>query len=164
MILSDNAYNAGFSVYTYLFKFRTNFTDFKLEKSVLKSVMNMTKFELIFEVVIRYLRPQGGEDIDFEELALFSLGLDDLGVKIFRYLKEKGIATVEEIASTLGANEEDVVNKLDYMYSLGIIDHLGRGYIHRWSLPEAIRRNVIRRITEILEKIAKLAEGGFDER
>jgi len=123
----------------------------------------MAKFEMIFEISIKYLRPHDKENVDFEELALFSLGLDDLGVRIYKYLKEKKIVTIEEILSTLQVNEDEIIDRLDYMYSLGIIDHLGRGYIYRWPLHEAIRRKVAKRIEELLERIARLAEGRTNE-
>lgn len=116
-------------------------------------------FEELLEIRILYLRPKEEGNVDYERLALLSLGLDELGVQIYRHLREKKILTVEDVSRRLQLNESEIINRLDYMYSIGLIDHLGRGYILRKPLHEAIRTDVTRRVCEILEKIASCAEG-----
>lgn len=113
-------------------------------------------FESLFEIEIKYLRPKT-ENFDRETLALVSLGLDELAVRIYREIKKRREAIPEDITEGLGAPLDTVVDRLDYMYSIGLLDKLGRAYIYDMDLRSAIRTRVFRRIKELLEKIAEIA-------
>jgi len=121
--------------------------------------MDENDYEVIFETKIRYIRPKS-KDIDRMELALASLSVDPDGIRIYRYMEEKKMVTPEELESSLGLGMDTILEKLDYMYSLGLIDKLGKAYIINMSLSKAIRKRTARRITDILEYIAGLLEGG----
>jgi len=116
------------------------------------------EYEVLFETTIRYVRPKSG-NIDAVRMALFSLSVDDVGVQIYKYLSERKMATPEEISRELKLSEDEVIARLDYLYSLGLIDKLGRAYSCDASLAEAIRRRTSKRILGILRRLAEMLEG-----
>ena len=122
----------------------------------------MSDFEVIFQITIKYLKKS--DNADPIEYALSSLGLDDTAIKVYKALSEVNISTPEELGQKLGLDIETIIEKLDNMYSLGLIDKLGRAYIKDMDLPAAIRSRVKKRIEHLLNFIAKVAEGVSDER
>mgnify|MGYP000265222892 CR=1 FL=1 len=124
--------------------------------------MDEEDFEVIFETRIRYVRPKSG-DVDKISLVLSSLSIDDVGIRIYKYMCNKKLVTPEELIDALGLDADTVLERLDYMYSLGLIDKLGKAYIVDMPLSRAIRKKTSQRITEILEHLARILNGGGDE-
>jgi len=121
--------------------------------------MSEEPYEVIFEAKIRYVRPRKFGSVDTLELVLYALSVDEMGRDIYRYLMEKRLATPEEIAEALDREVVEVQDRLDYMYSMGLIDKLGKAYMHNESLATAIRRRTSKRIVEILDHLADMLEG-----
>ena len=126
--------------------------------------MSEEPFEIIFEATIRYVRPKNSE-VDPINVVLFALSVSDDGIKIYRYLRDNRIATPEEIANKLNMELTKVQDELDYLYSIGLVDKLGKAYICDMPLSYAIKRRTSRRVTDILNYLADLLEkhGGGDE-
>ncbi|MEX0568878.1 MAG: hypothetical protein Q6363_006935, partial [Candidatus Njordarchaeota archaeon] len=97
-------------------------------------------------------------NIDGVSLALYSLDIDDIGIRIYKYLSEVRAATPEEISEKVGVPLEETIARLDYMYSLGIIDKLGKAFICETELSNAIKNNTAKRILGILKYIANFLE------
>jgi len=119
-------------------------------------------FEVIFETRIRYLRPKS-ENVDKVSLVLSSLAVDDVGVRIYKYMCNKKLVTPEELSNAMGIDIEAVLDRLDYMYSLGLIDKLGKAYIVNMPLSKAIRKRTSQRVVEILEHLASILNGEKNE-
>ncbi len=119
--------------------------------------MGDEQFEVIFEATIRYIRLRN-EDVDPISAVLYALSVSDTGARIYRYLRENKMATPEEIAEKLNMDPSRVQDELDYLYSIGLLDKLGKAYICDMSLSKAIRRRTSRRVIEILNYLADLLE------
>ncbi len=116
-------------------------------------------YEVIFEFRIRLLRPKPakGSELDW---ALLSLGIDDLGAKIYKLLLKSEALTFDEIVSHVNEKSEKVMESLDVLYSLGLIDKLGNTYFVSKDLSSSIRTRTMRILQKVLDDIAKTVEHG----
>ena len=119
--------------------------------------MEEKPFEIIFEATIRYIRLKD-QNVDPINAVLFALSVSEIGARIYKYLRDNKMATPEEIANKLNIELEKVQDELDYLYSIGLVDKLGKAYICDMSLSRAIKRRTSRRVTDILNYLADLLE------
>ena len=117
-------------------------------------------FEVLFEVRIRLMKKPTSLNAEEDKIRfiLKSLAVSDDGVDIYLYLKKHGISTPEDISKNLGKPLENVIENLDYLYSLGLIEKLGRGYFIEKDISVALRRNTVKKITDILDRLAEILE------
>ena len=120
------------------------------------------EFEVYAEWIIRRLRELDPKSADAEKIikwVLYSLGVKDIGVKIYLYLREKRRATTTEIAEKFSISPATARRYLEQLHSLGLVDYIGREYhITREDLSGSIREILIPRIRRVLNFIADVAE------
>jgi len=114
------------------------------------------RFESIFEFKIRLLRPrpEKGEEINW---VLKSLGVDDIGIKIYNLLMNKEGLTTDEILSEIGEEEDKVLSALDMLYSIGVVEKLGSAYFVEHNLSDALRTKTLKILSKILNELSKIA-------
>jgi len=113
-------------------------------------------FESIFEFKIKLLRPKPNKGMEIEWV-LRSLGVDELGMKIYNLLIGKDGLTLDEIISEVNEDPEKVSSTLDMLYSLGLIEKLGSAYFIEKNLAEAIRTKTMKIVQKILNELARIA-------
>ncbi len=120
------------------------------------------EFEIIAEWVIRKLKDIDLSSADLTEIirwVLYSLGVKDLGIDIYLYLRSVGRATSTEIAERFKISPTTARRYLEQLHTLGLVDYIGREYhLTRKNIASCIRDILIPRIKSILEDIAKVAE------
>ncbi len=119
-------------------------------------------FEVLAEWTIRKLRDIDASKAKPESVlrwVLYSLGVKDLGVDIFMYIREHGRATTTEIADKFSISPATARRYLEQLHSLGLVDYIGREYhLAREDISGCIRDVLIPRIRRVLESIARIAE------
>ncbi len=117
------------------------------------------RYETLFEFKIRLLKPkpQKGDELVW---VFDSLGINELGLKIYKLLSSSESLTRSEITDKLNESEEKVIEALDTLYSVGFIDRLGEAYFISKDLASSIRTRTKRIISKILDDIAKVIEHG----
>jgi len=117
------------------------------------------QYEVIFEFKIRLLRPKPSKGLELD-WALASLGIDELGVEIYKILLNREAMTLDEIATMINREKEEIIDALDTLYSLGLIEKLGNTYFISKDLPSSIRTRTTKIIEKVLNDIAKTVEQG----
>ena len=122
--------------------------------------MSDEKFEVLAEWTIRKLKDIKTKDRDtIIRWVLYSLGVKDIGIDIYMYLREKKRATTTEIADRFNISPTTARKYLEQLHSLGLVDYIGREYhITREDLSGCIREILIPRIRRVLYDIAETAE------
>jgi len=143
----------------YLSIFEIGFFILEIENFISEVVEMNGKYEVLFEFRIRLLRPKPGKGSELD-WALSSLGVDELGVKIYKLLLESEGLTFDEIVSRIGAEPGKIMDSLDQLYSLGLIDKLGSTYFISRDLSSSIRTRTLKVLQKVLDDIAKVVERG----
>ena len=120
------------------------------------------EFEIIVEWVIRKLRDINSFKADPNKIirwVLYSLGVKDLGVDIYMYIRANRRATSTEIADKFRISPTTARRYLEQLHSLGLVDYIGREYhLTRMNIASCIRDILIPRIKSVLEDIASVAD------
>ncbi len=120
-------------------------------------------FEVLAEWTIRKLRDIDLDRADREKIirwVLYSLGVKDLGIDIYLYLKKVKRSTTTEIAEKFNISPTTARKYLEQLHSLGLVDYIGREYhLTREDLSGCIREILLPRIRRVLEDIADIAGG-----
>jgi len=119
------------------------------------------RFEVLAEWTVRKLRDLEGEKNPevIIRWVLYSLGVKDLGIDIYFYLREHRRATTTEIAEHFNVSPTTARRYLEQLHSLGIVDYIGREYhLTRRDLSGCIRDILVPRIKKVLYDIAEMAE------
>ncbi len=87
---------------------------------------------------------------------LSSLGVEGFTQDLFLYLQKLKMGTVEDLTRHFERDFEEIQEALDVLYTVGLIDKMGKAYLVREDLSTSIVRKLIPRITETLRSIAKV--------
>ncbi len=101
-------------------------------------------------------RPKENYEERCKRWILYSLGFDEKAQNIFLLIERKNMITVDEIVDNVGLSLEEVEDIVDRLYSYGLIDKIGKAYFIRKTLSESIIGNLIPRLTDTLQMIAKV--------
>ncbi|RLE70602.1 MAG: hypothetical protein DRJ37_06280 [Thermoprotei archaeon] len=117
----------------------------------------MQEFEVLAEWrIYRIKPPTTGSEEEIRKWALKSLGLDDLEFKIYDYICSKNTVTVEDIVSKFELEEENAREILDKLYTIGLVEKIGKAYYIKYPLREALIKKTLPRVMEVLKTIAKV--------
>ncbi|MEX0568877.1 MAG: helix-turn-helix domain-containing protein [Candidatus Njordarchaeota archaeon] len=124
--------------------------------------MSDEKFEVLVEWIIRKLKSLDIETAKKEDIirwVLYSLGVKDIGIEIFLYLRDVKRATTTEIAQKFNMSPTTARKYLEQLHSLGLVDYIGREYhLTRDDISGCIREILIPRVKKVLNDIARIAE------
>ncbi|RLE87948.1 MAG: hypothetical protein DRN04_17635 [Thermoprotei archaeon] len=117
----------------------------------------MSQFEVLAEWRIRRIRPPKSKNED-ETLkwALTSLGLEEDEQKVYLYVKSKDVATIEDLVKEFNIEEGKARLILDKLYTLGLVEKVGRAYYVKYPLGDAIIKRTLPRLIDVLKEIAKV--------
>mgnify|MGYP000282916586 CR=1 FL=1 len=119
-------------------------------------------YEILAEWTIRKLRDIDIEKADKEKIlrwVLYSLGVKDLGIDIYLYLRNARRSTTTEIAEKFNISPTTARKYLEQLHSLGLVDYIGREYhLTRDDLSGCIREILMPRIKKVLDDIAEMAD------
>jgi len=117
----------------------------------------MSQFEVLAEWRIRRIKPPKRKDKD-EALrwALASLGLEEGEQKIYLYVKSRDAVTAEDLVKEFNIEIESARLMLDKLYTLGLIEKVGRAYYVKYSLGDAIIKKTLPRLIDVLKEIARV--------
>jgi hypothetical protein len=132
------------------------------EKYELKLKMTASKstYESFAEWKIRRIpapakAPKDTYSQRLKEWVLSSIGIDGMAKELFFYLENSKVATVEDLTKHVKEAPEDILERVDLLYSTGLIERLGKAYYVKEPLSTSIVKRLIPRITESLRTIAK---------
>lgn len=119
----------------------------------------MSEFEYLVEWRIRNIplpdrEPKETYNSRIKSWVLASLGLGESTKEIYSFIEERKMATVKDLTSFFDEPEEKIQESLDKLYSIGIIENLGKAYYIGGSISASIVRKLIPRVTESLRMIA----------
>ncbi|MBN1682096.1 hypothetical protein JW865_00915 [Candidatus Bathyarchaeota archaeon] len=119
----------------------------------------MSEFEYLVEWRVRNIQlpekePEETYNQRIKDWTFSSLGLDKKTQEVYNFIDVKKIATLDDLTKFLNASTEVVQGYLDDLYSIGIIEKMGKAYYITDSLSSAIIRKLIPRITESLRVVA----------
>ncbi|UCG36546.1 MAG: hypothetical protein JSV64_08095 [Candidatus Bathyarchaeota archaeon] len=90
-----------------------------------------------------------------QEWVLSSIGVEGTTRDVFGYIEDSDAATIEDLKEHFQCTVDETQDHVDQLYSLGLIDHIGKAYFVRDSVSSSIVKRLIPRITENLRSIAK---------
>jgi len=91
-----------------------------------------------------------------KEWVLSSIGVEGTTRDVFKYIEDSDAATIDDLTEHIKKTPDETREHVDQLYSLGLIDHIGKAYFVRESVSASIVRRLIPRITENLRSIAKV--------
>lgn len=91
--------------------------------------------------------------------ALSSIGIDEELQDIYLFLRGREISTLNDIRERFNYSEDELIEKLDILYTNGLIEKIGRGYSVKEDLSQAIRDKFIPRIQSTLENVLNILSG-----
>lgn len=121
----------------------------------------MSEFQVFAEWRIRRIpepprEPRETYNERVKRWTLSSIGVEGMTQDIFLYLEKADMATVDDLAKHFKLGVEEVQRTLDLLYTVGLIDKIGKAYQVRGDLSTSIIRQLIPRITETLRSIVKV--------
>lgn len=120
------------------------------------------EFDVIAEWIIRKLKFPDMSPANPTEVikwVLNSLGVKDLGVDIYLYLRNVRRATSTEIADKFKISPTTARRYLEQLHTLGLVDYIGREYhLTKEDIASCVRDILIPRVKSVLEDIASVAE------
>jgi hypothetical protein len=132
----------------------------KAEKCELKSMNEPApQYEFFVEWKVRRIprpskEPAATYNQRAKDWALTSIGVEGTAREVLQHIEDSDAATLDDLAGHVGTTPEDLREHLDLLYSLGLIDQLGKAYFVRESVSSSIVNQLIPRITESLRSIA----------
>lgn len=132
------------------------------KKSELKSLKETEpQYEFFVEWKVRRIpepskEPRATYNQRIKEWALSSIGVEGTTREVLKYIKDSDAATIDDLAEHIKKTPEETLEHVDQLYSLGLIDHIGKAYFVRESVSTSIVKRLIPRITENLRSIAKV--------
>ncbi len=100
--------------------------------------------------------PQETYNQRIKEWALSSVGVEGATSDVLKYIEDSDAATIDDLADHIKKTPEETREHVDQLYSLGLIDHVGKAYFVRESVSSSIVKWLIPRITENLRSIARV--------
>jgi hypothetical protein len=91
-----------------------------------------------------------------KDWALSSIGVEGTTREVFKYIEDSDTATIDDLTEHFKKTPDETREHVDQLYSLGLIDHIGKAYFVRQSVSTSIVKWLIPRITENLRSIAKV--------
>ncbi len=91
-----------------------------------------------------------------KEWVLSSIGIEGTTKNVYEYIENSNTATLKEIAEHIKKTPEETLEHVDQLYSIGLIEHIGKAYFMRDSMSSSIVKRLIPRITENLRSVAKV--------
>ena len=91
-----------------------------------------------------------------KEWALSSIGVEGATKDVLKYIEDSDAATIDDLAEHIKKTPDETREHVDQLYSLGLVDHVGKAYFVRESVSSSIVKHLIPRITENLRSIAKV--------
>lgn len=88
--------------------------------------------------------------------ALSSIGIDGKAKELLSYIEDSKTATIQDLASYAEESPEEVLERVDLLYSTGLVDRLGKAYFVREPISTSIVKKLIPRITESLRSVARV--------
>lgn len=121
----------------------------------------MSDFQIFAEWKIRRIpepprEPRETYNERVRRWTLSSIGIEGMAQDIFFYLEKVDIATIDDLAKHFESSTEEVQKNLDLLYTVGLIDRIGKAYQVRGDLSTSIIRRLLPKITETLRSIAKV--------
>lgn len=89
-----------------------------------------------------------------KDWALASIGVEGTTREVLQNIENSDAATLDDLARQVKKTPSELQEHVDLLYSLGLIDHLGKAYFVRDSVASSIVKRLIPRITENLRSIA----------
>jgi hypothetical protein len=156
--LPARAFRAFGATFKYL---NALFCYLELEFLELKSLKELEQqYEFFVEWKVRRIpepakEPEATYNQRIKEWALSSIGVEGTTRDVFKYIEDSDAATIGDVAEHIKKTPDETLEHVDQLYSLGLIDHLGKAYFVRESVSTSIVKRLIPRITENLRSIAK---------
>ncbi len=91
-----------------------------------------------------------------KEWVLSSIGVEGTTREVLKYIDDSDAATIDDLTEHIKKTREETLEHVDQLYSLGLIEHIGKAYFVRESVSTSIVKRLIPRITENLRSIAKV--------
>lgn len=91
-----------------------------------------------------------------KEWILSSIGIEGTTRNVYEYIENSNAVTIKELTEHIKKTSEETLEHVDQLYSIGLIDHIGKAYFVRDSVSTSIVKRLIPRITENLRSIAKV--------
>jgi hypothetical protein len=119
------------------------------------------QYEFFVEWKVRHIpepskEPKATYNQRIKEWTLSSIGVEGTTREIFKYIEDSDAATIDDLADHIKKTPDETLEHVDQLYSLGLIDHIGKAYFVRESVSTSIVKRLIPRITENLRTIAKV--------
>ena len=119
------------------------------------------QYEFFVEWKVRRIREPSKEPRETynqrtKEWALSSIGVEGTAREVLKLIEDSDAATLDDLAKHIKKTPDETLEHVDHLYSLGLIDHLGKAYFVRESVSTSIVKRLIPRITENLRSIAKV--------
>jgi hypothetical protein len=136
--------------------------DLESEKAELKSMKESEQqYEFFVEWKVRRIpepskEPRATYNQRIKEWTLSSIGVEGTTRDVLKYIEDSDAATIDDLAEHIKKTREETLEHVDQLYSLGLIDHLGKAYFVRESVSTSIVKRLIPRITENLRSLAKV--------
>lgn len=121
----------------------------------------MSEFQIFAEWRIRRIpepprEPRETYNERVKRWTLSSIGVEGMVQDIFLYLEKINMVTVDDLAKHFKLGAEEVQRFLDLLYTVGLIEKIGKAYQVRGDLSTSIVRRLLPKITETLRSIAKI--------
>jgi hypothetical protein len=91
-----------------------------------------------------------------KEWALSSIGVEGTTKDALKHIEDSNTITIKELADQINKTTEETLEHIDQLYSIGLIDHIGKAYFVREPVSTSIVKRLIPRIIESLRSIAKV--------
>ncbi|NIV44417.1 hypothetical protein GWN49_06010 [Candidatus Bathyarchaeota archaeon] len=91
-----------------------------------------------------------------KEWTLSSIGVEGTTREVFKYIQDSDSPTINDLAEHFKTTPDEILEHVDQLYSIGLVDHLGKAYFVREPVSTSIVKRLIPRITENLRSIAKV--------
>jgi len=119
------------------------------------------QYEFFVEWKVRHIpepskEPKATYNQRIKEWTLSSIGVEGTTREIFKYIEDSDATTIDDLADHVKKTPDETLEHVDQLYSLGLIDHIGKAYFVRESVSTSIVKRLIPRITENLRTIAKV--------
>jgi len=119
------------------------------------------QYEFFVEWKVRRIQeppkePKATYNQRIKEWALSSIGVEGTTRDVLKHIEDSDATTIDDLAELIKKTPDETLEHVDQLYSLGLIDHIGKAYFVRESVSTSIVKRLIPRITENLRSIAKV--------
>ena len=122
--------------------------------------LTLSEFEYLAEWKVRRIpepptEPKESYDDRLKTWVLSSMGIEGAAQGLFIYLENAKMATLEDLAGHLKMGLDEAQDHVDLLYTVGLVEKVGKAYYVRERLSSSITKRLIPRITESLMEVAR---------